>query len=205
MRLLVKRIDWSLPGTTRRASLLLLACMTLTVLSARPVQAAIWEDLSVNVDAEWAGCGNGGYFPIRISLSNRGPARSVKFVYEGDGCPTVSRSVEIASPGSAPGAIQAQVTLLVPCVSEHSYPVLRVYVNGRLIPDLTEHSVGGPEPRSPNEYGPAILVIANCGARLGSRWHPLARAAGLRQGIMPRYVQKRCRRNGRPIRVWILS
>ena len=37
------------------------------------------HDLQVDVDSRWAGCGQGGYCPVRVRVVNRGPTRTLTF------------------------------------------------------------------------------------------------------------------------------
>ncbi|MEZ6057151.1 MAG: hypothetical protein R3C01_10640 [Planctomycetaceae bacterium] len=131
-----------------------------------PAEGAVWEDLSVDYHTTWAGCGYGGYFPIRISLSNRGAARSLTFRFRGDGSPTVTRTIDMAAPGTDGRATKAQFTLLVPCVSYSYWGEVNVQVNGRYVAELSESGITLPDKRT-SEVGPAVLAISSAGPDWG--------------------------------------
>jgi hypothetical protein len=81
------------------------------------------KDLQVSVDYRWAGCRIGGYFPIRIRMTNRGPTRVVTAEFDssmtGRPMPEVTRSIEVDQNETA------SFSLLVPMVSTYSHGSLR--------------------------------------------------------------------------------
>lgn len=119
------------------------------------------QDLSMVVDPRWPGNGYGGYFPIRIRLTNRGPARTLNVVFKNSGLqstelPTVQRTVRVDQQATV------QFTLSIPMVSINTEGVVRVYdENGAELKGLvSRHSLpdyGGPIPRS------SLLVISTDG------------------------------------------
>ncbi|MGD9856098.1 MAG: hypothetical protein AB7U20_14230, partial [Planctomycetaceae bacterium] len=114
------------------------------------------DDLVLTVDSRWAGCGHGGYYPIRIRVTNRGVDSDLTFRFAGQGgeaLPTVQRSLRIAQNSTA------KLMLSVPCVGDGTYGVLNVYRDGRLIKALSETlslpgNLGGGIAR------PALVVIS---------------------------------------------
>lgn len=133
----------------------------LTFLVATRLQAAGMDyeirgnDLVVFVDARWAGCTQGGYYPIRIRLTNRGEDRAMtfRFVPNKGGLPTVVRTVQ------ADQNATLNFTLSVPMVGRGSYGELQILGNGRLYKDLTRQvSLAGTEY---NQFErPALLVVS---------------------------------------------
>jgi hypothetical protein len=93
------------------------------------------DDLLVTVDARWAGCTVGGYYPIRIRLQNRAAARSVTvtFAPNDSGLPAVTRTVDLAQNASA------STSLLVPMVGSTNYGEFRVSDDSGPLRDLTNH------------------------------------------------------------------
>ena len=118
-----------------------------------PAHAATWEGLDVTIDTDWPGCGYGGYFPIRITVNNRGQPRSLKFTLSSTygPMPTVTRSLEVQTERVA-------FSLLAPCVNSESYGTLTVMVDGQVRSALT-HSVSLPDSRGFDSQGPAVLLV----------------------------------------------
>jgi len=111
------------------------------------------------VDSRWAGGANGGYYPIRIRLTNLARPRQLEFVFSdtgGNGSkePTVTRQVLIDQ-----NATQ-QFTLPIPLVSAGTYGQLRVFENGRELDSLSQH-VALPDAQHGWADRPALLVISS--------------------------------------------
>ena len=96
------------------------------------------EDFLMIIDSRWPGCGNGGYYPIRVRITNLGPSRTVSLQFHkagngGDeGTATVTRTVR-----SETNSTQT-TTLSVPMLGVQSYGVLSVYADGRLLENFTQ-------------------------------------------------------------------
>ena len=100
------------------------------------------DDLLVSVDARWAGCSIGGYYPIRVRLQNRAEARTVtvRFKPSESGLPTVTRTLDLAQNASA------STSLLVPMVGSINYGEFEVEDNSGALRDLTHHlSISDPD------------------------------------------------------------
>lgn len=68
-------------------------------------------DLELAVDSRWAGCRDGGYYPIRIQVTNKSLDRVITFEYHTDSVPavpTVRRSLSLSQNATA------NVTLSIP-------------------------------------------------------------------------------------------
>ena len=80
------------------------------------------HDLQVDVDSRWAGCGAGGYCPVRFRAINRGPTRTLTFritkVHES--LPNVKLTQEIKQNETA------YLSLPVPLVTWTNYGEFRV-------------------------------------------------------------------------------
>lgn len=122
----------------------MIVAAALCLAAALPVQSALaagndWkgsqDDLLVTVDARWAGCTVGGYYPIRIRLQNRAAARTVTVTFDPNesGLPTVTRTVDLAQNAAA------STSLLVPMVGSTNYGEFRVSDNNGPLKDLTNH------------------------------------------------------------------
>jgi hypothetical protein len=116
------------------------------------------HDLQVAVDSRWAGGANGGYYPIRIRLTNLSRPRALEFVFSDTGgsdsrLPTVSRQVTIDQ-----NAME-QFTLPIPLVSRGATGLLRVFENGRELDQLTQH-VTLPDAQQGWGDRPALLVVS---------------------------------------------
>ncbi len=126
-----------------------------TALAAGTEYSMRAADLVLAVDSRWAGCRSGGYYPVRIQVTNRSVDRVVTFEYRSDSVPpvpTVRRSLSVAQNATA------NVTLPIPCVGAGTYGSLRIYANGRLIKELTRN-VSLPD-MSYDSARPALLVIS---------------------------------------------
>ncbi|MBI1313177.1 hypothetical protein GC176_17945 [bacterium] len=107
----------------------------LVVLSIRPGgvfaggadSSAREDDIRFTADWRWAGGTLGGYYPIRVSLQNAGPPRTINVVLKStmSGMPSVSRRVNVDQNASA------AFSLLVPLVGQNCFGELNVYANGR--------------------------------------------------------------------------
>ncbi|MCA9075154.1 MAG: hypothetical protein KDA93_08980 [Planctomycetaceae bacterium] len=113
------------------------------------------NDLELTVDSRWAGCRNGGYYPLRIRAANKSKDRVVTIEYYSEiepPIPTVRRTISIAQNATA------RLTLPVPCVGAGTYGSLRVIETGRVIKDLTRQ-LSLPEMEY-DKTRPALLVIS---------------------------------------------
>lgn len=140
-----------LPHAQHAVATLLLALGI--VLVAAPLPAATWEGIDVNMESNWPGCGSGGYFPVRITIVNRGQPRTLRFSFGSDygSVPTVSRTIAVQTE-------RQRLSLLIPCVGEESYGRVRVSVDGVPVP-LLESSVTIPPSRNYDTQGPGVLLI----------------------------------------------
>lgn len=116
------------------------------------------DDLQMSIDTRWAGGANGGYYPIRIRLTNLGRPRVLEFVFAGAGgnesrLPTVSRQIQIDQ-----NATQ-QFTVSIPLVSAGAYGELRVFENGRVLEQLSQH-ITLPDAQRGGPDRPSLLVIS---------------------------------------------
>lgn len=123
-------------------------------------------DLSVTIDSRWAGCAYGGYYPVRVRVVNRGPARTLTFRFTHNeirsrAMPEVARTVQVDQNATV------QFTLSIPMVSQGSTGRFDVLENGRRFADLsTQLSLSEP---GIGEVGRTSLlvisgVIVDCGA-----------------------------------------
>ncbi len=136
-----------------------------SVVNPVPVPAAGTEalnrdqDLILHVDSRWPGNAYGGYFPLRVKLSNLGPPRSLTLVFEGlqnsrdDAIPKVYRAVHVEQQATL------NFTISIPMVSAGSQGILRVLdETGAEVKGLSSrHSLpdfGGYAPRT------SLLVIS---------------------------------------------
>lgn len=117
------------------------------------------EDLQLTVDTRWAGGAYGGYYPIRIRVTNLGESRVLMFRFRDVGSrgttrlPTVQRLVSTAQNATE------QFTLSIPLVSEAMTGELEVLDRERILEKLSipitlpDRHRGGPD-------RPALLVIS---------------------------------------------
>lgn len=113
------------------------------------------DDLQLSVNYRWAGGTVGGYYPIRISLQNRGPSRTLEFFFRptaGNRLPVVTRRIAIDQNASA------RFTLLIPLAGEGDNGQLFVFHNGRSLERL-EHRISLPGVDYENAR-PGLLAIS---------------------------------------------
>lgn len=120
---------------------------------ASPVRAATWEGIDVAIDSDWPGCGNGGYFPLRMTVVNRGQPRELIFTFASNygQMPAVTKSLSLQTE-------RVTFSLLVPCVGPEAYGTVRVSVDGGNVPELSQ-SVSLPAGRNWDTQGPAVLLV----------------------------------------------
>lgn len=117
------------------------------------------DDLVLIVDSRWPGNAYGGYFPLRIRLSNLGPPRDLVFRYEGRDPGATNRIPDVRRAVRAEQQATINFTLSIPMVSQGTEGVLRVYdASGEEYKTLSSrHSLpdyGGFQPRT------SLLVIS---------------------------------------------
>ncbi len=115
------------------------------------------SDLIVDVNTKWAGCTQGGYYPVRVSVRNNGKPRTITLEIRQNNsyqrCPWVTRSVSLEQNASI------DTTLLVPMVSDGTYVEFRVLERGRAIKNLAR-AISLPELTSNDEIGSEMLIVA---------------------------------------------
>ncbi|MGE3315750.1 MAG: hypothetical protein AB7O26_11610 [Planctomycetaceae bacterium] len=122
------------------------------------------NDLNITVDSRWAGVSDGGYFPIRVRVVNRGEPRELTFRYSsmtaGGAVPTVRRRV------TAEQNATVRFTLAIPIVSSMNFGSLEVFDDSRLLKAHTRQ-VPLPDMRynygygSPVQQPPSLLAISS--------------------------------------------
>ncbi len=90
------------------------------------------DDFVVTVDARWAGCTQGGYYPIRVRVLNRGETRDLQLSFQPNdkGIPSASRSVSVAQNATV------VTSLLVPMVGFQSHGTFSASHRGRKLDQL---------------------------------------------------------------------
>ncbi len=115
------------------------------------------DDLVVTIDSIWAGGTWGGYYPVRMQVTNRGRARTLTFhisAYEIHGTlPDVRRTIRIDQNATA------RFEIPVPMVGTASYAALTVSEGGRPLSGLTAELDFQP-PEADGAARPALLVIS---------------------------------------------
>ena len=113
------------------------------------------HDLQVDVDSRWIGCGQGGYCPIRVTVENRGPTRTLTFRVAKTYQPIVGVRQTLEVPQNAKLAI----TLSVPMVNSSNGAEFRVEDSGGVLENM-KHSVTFPDPNFTEMGRPGLLVVA---------------------------------------------
>lgn len=115
------------------------------------------HDLEINVDTRWAGCSDGGYYPVRFGVANRGPARQFTFEVVGN---SNSKVVPTRKTITIDQNAKIESVLLVPMVMDGSYATFNVRYNGRVLENMSK-SVSVPEYSQELAFSPAMLVISS--------------------------------------------
>lgn len=113
------------------------------------------HDLRVAVDTRWAGCRHGGYYPIRIKVTNTGVPRNLTFAFKAQErrLPTVERTIGMEQNATV------QLTLSIPMAGLGNYGRLAVLEGGRPLPGL-EWDLSLPDVNWSEAIRPSILVIS---------------------------------------------
>ena len=156
---MTNRKNWSLVvGHWSLVIGLLLAaahCSVLPALASGETFSLVGHDLQIDVDSRWAGCGQGGYCPVRVRVVNRGPTRTLTFRIAKSYQSVVGVRQTIDVPQNAALA----VTLSVPMVNSSNSAEFRVEESGGVLENM-KHSVGLPEANVVEMGLPGLLVVA---------------------------------------------
>ncbi|WLD14825.1 hypothetical protein [Planctellipticum variicoloris] len=141
------------------ASLALVASCTL--LQADDEVRLDGHDLQIHVDWRWIGGDNGGYYPLRIEVVNKGAARDVEFAFacRDAGFPGAKRSLKLDAGATT------RFTLLVPLARERSSGQFLASIAGEPLEGLA-YSITLPDADS-GDVRPAILVVSRSAPNLG--------------------------------------
>ena len=137
---------------------LLLAAVVLpstSVLASGETFTLSGHDLQVDVDSRWIGCGQGGYCPIRVTVTNRGPTRTLTFRI----AKTYQAIVGVRQTLEVPQKEKLAVTLSVPMVNSATNAEFRVESAGGVLENM-KHSIGLPEANYSELGRPGLLVVA---------------------------------------------
>jgi hypothetical protein len=123
--------------------------------SERTIQG---DDFRMVVDHRWAGGAQGGYLPIRVTLTNFGVARDVTLRFRPDSgsarsVPTVSRTIR-----SETNSTQ-RVTLSVPLTGPESGGEFLVFANGQLLERFV-HRLSLPEFSASSQKRPSLVIVS---------------------------------------------
>lgn len=146
------------------ALLLCLTCGTSTAFAIGDEFPLRGNDLEINVDSRWAGCVDGGYYPIRFRVVNRGPARQLTIeVVPNSGSDLVATQKSFTIDQNA----KIESTLLIPMVTHGNYATFQVRERGRVLEGM-EHSISLPEYAPDAGYFPTLLAISSSNVDLSS-------------------------------------
>ncbi|MCC7422995.1 MAG: hypothetical protein IT428_22190 [Planctomycetaceae bacterium] len=117
--------------------------------------SATRHDLRVGIDTRWAGCRHGGYYPIRIRVTNTGVPRNLTFEFKPQEhrLPQVSRTVGIEQNATV------QMTLSIPMVGVGNYGTLTLLNDGRALQGMS-WDLSLPDLNFNEAIRPSVLVIS---------------------------------------------
>lgn len=112
-------------------------------------------DLRVGIDTRWAGCRHGGYYPIRVRVTNTGAPRNLtlEFKPQERRLPQVSRTVGVEQNATV------QMTLSVPMVGVGNYGTLMLLSDGRALQGMS-WDLSLPDINWNEAIRPALLVVS---------------------------------------------
>jgi len=142
------------------------------------------EDLTVRVNADWAGGREGGYYPLRLTLLNTGPSRQLVLRYrprERHRLPVVQRTVDIAQNE------RRFVTLSIPLVGFGDTGTLEVLDNNDRVIEGLQQVIRLPQVDRASPETPSILLIARADVRSTEEIGVAAAALDSRIRSGPRY------------------
>jgi hypothetical protein len=116
------------------------------------------NDFLMVIDSRWAGCGHGGFYPIRVRISNLGPTRTVTLRFQkgsgnDEGPVTVTRSLRCESNSTQ------QTTLSIPVMGMQGYGLLTVMADGATIDSFTQ-SMSLSDYANSAQSRPSLLVVS---------------------------------------------
>lgn len=114
------------------------------------------HDLQIHVDSRWAGNTHGGYYPIRIRLTNNGPPRNLTFLFSSD----YDKTPEVRRTIGAEQNSTVRFTLSIPMVSSGSSGTLRIYSDGEFLKQLSNESISLASLDTDSQLHPSLLVIS---------------------------------------------
>lgn len=134
----------------------LLIGLSQTVHASGDTFSMVGNDLQVDVDSRWIGCGQGGYCPVRIRAVNRGPSRVLTF--------RITKSTSAALPlvkqtREVPQNATLAFTLSVPMINATSSGELHIDAQRGAFDEM-KHSVSFPDANQWEQGHPSCLVVA---------------------------------------------
>ena len=114
------------------------------------------NDLQVDVDSRWIGCGQGGYCPVRIRVVNRGPSRVLTFritKFASAALPLVKQTREV------PQNATLAFTLSLPMVNATTNGELRIDEQRGPFDEM-KHPLSFPESNQWEQGRPACLLVS---------------------------------------------
>lgn len=130
-------------------------CSAMPTLASGETFSLTGHDLQVDVDSRWAGCGQGGYCPVRVRVVNRGPTRTLTFRIAKSYQSVVGVRQTIEVPQNA----ALGVTLAVPMVNFSTQAEFRVEQSGSLLEKMNR-PINLPEFNVTEIGRPGLLVVA---------------------------------------------
>ncbi len=131
-------------------------CSVLPTLASGETFSLNGHDLQVDVDSRWAGCGQGGYCPVRVRVVNRGPTRTLTFRI----AKSYQQVVGVRQTIEVPQNAALGVTLAVPMVNVSTTAEFRVEQSGGLLEKMNR-PINLPEVNVAEVGRPGLLVVAS--------------------------------------------
>lgn len=92
-------------------------------------------DLEVYINSTWAGCHSGGYWPVRVRTTNKGPKRSIRYTISS--VDTSQKNLNVKTSFTIDQGVTLDETILVPMVSENTYLNFKTYANNSNVSELS--------------------------------------------------------------------
>ncbi len=157
-------------------------CVVLAAVAPQELHSQVkysQEDIEVQLKDPWSPVHGGGYYPLRMTVRNRGPYAELRFVATGFGgvkgvlLPTVEKRVTLAQNATT------EMTLLLPIVSMGNSFDVQVYKNGEKL-----ESINFPVLTAAGELGVgSFLIVAEATPDRGGLREYLRRSSMYYGGI----------------------
>ncbi len=117
------------------------------------------DDFLMVIDSRWPGCGHGGYYPIRVRITNLGPTRTVSLRFDRSGNGGDEGPVSVTRTVRSEANSTQTTTLSVPIIGIPSSGLFSVFADGRRL-DTFAQGMALADYSSSDQSRASLLVIS---------------------------------------------